>query len=244
MGYVNVAKAQELAKFIRYDVNRSTAGAIVDDPRPGHSDQYVAEPEIDENGFPIYTAPVAMVKDMISRMPTKFRLVEQRAPLVCRVEDANMGVKWVKFFPWSYKRETVQDKETGGHYWRYSWKEEVIEDLTNLPMVTEGQPEPAAAPSAPVARPAPSMRQSLDALKAAASAVVGQDAVRGLEADFREQIKKPKGLYNREEYQTFTLRLRALINAPKEPVAPAVAVADAGLPPEALDEEPTDIPAE
>lgn len=161
---VNVTQKveQKRAKFVQIDRYRGQAGplqAFKQGPEPGE----VVIPEWDENGYPIWNAPLDMVRHCLTvRKGTRYKLY-QSDPIQCPVADEHGAIQWRWFYPWVYDHRTVQvdDPENPGqktHVWRDFWREDRSGEHkineASAEVVVEGERAPAPAPQ-PQPKPEP-----------------------------------------------------------------------------------------
>lgn len=119
-------------------------------PLPYEDETYY--PEEDENGFSVFTAPEGLAKLMCSQHSDRFRLYKTRA-LDCQYFDTSGAARWVKLYPWTYRKITKAkevDNPEAGYVTLFEWKEDkACASAVNHDAAPAAQgfaPAPAAVP--------------------------------------------------------------------------------------------------
>jgi hypothetical protein len=153
------AVKQIRAKFIQIDKLRHTAVPLKDFKRHGIEGELVV-PTWDENGYPIWDAPIEMVRHYITvRNGTRYKLFKSD-PVQCPVTKPDGSIVWEMYYSWAYKRRSVmeQDPENAGQMkpvWKDFWYEtrdgEVKRaEQESVEAVVEERPKPEPqAPTTP-----------------------------------------------------------------------------------------------
>lgn len=170
--------------------------------------QEVIYPEINEDGFSVYTGPKDFARLMITCHPDRFRLWRTKTLDAQRTNVANGATEWIKLYPWDYKKHLVKridpDNDEEILVPRFDW----FEDRTGISIPRKDKPK---VEEKPATTPPSSQKGVLDDLRDKAEKAGKLEKVEEYVLDFRVKIDKPKGMFSTDEFPELVKGIEKII---------------------------------